>query len=169
MVRQLRRFRSFFNRTKETNMSEMLGTGKGGLDREYNGEENNTGRLEAGRTFECNGVFNEYLRQQRLPDPEKGEEYCHKCEGVGISKAGEVCEKCWGQGIIDWITNAMGNRHPFSSSSSSSYSSIGSSPGQTIPIGNNNVLGHQANYVTSVSYRPYTKTLWSVNSTGPPR
>lgn len=119
MVLELRRFRSFFNGTKETNMPEMLGTGKGGLDREYNGEENNTRIEEGGEIFETKGVFNEWERIQRLPDPEKGEQYCSKCKGVGITK-GEVCSKCWGVGILDWITNAMNKERIFFGTSSSS-------------------------------------------------
>jgi|WetSurSiteA1Bulk_404760.scaffolds.fasta_scaffold00665_3 hypothetical protein len=175
MVRQLRRAWSIFDRNNEDSyLSKVLGFRKGGLDRKHNGEENNTGRVEEGRTFEVKGVFNDWHRIQRLPDPEKGEEYCSKCKGEGIDK-GEVCEKCWGVGIVDWITNAMGKKPRSSGSSSSSGSSC-----STFPTPNGNIISGYAtcqsnlsskgnvasSYLTSVS-SPNIKKLWTINPSGP--
>jgi hypothetical protein len=163
MVRQLRRAWRIFDRNNEDScLSKVLGSRKGGLDREHNGEENNTGRVEEGRTFEVKGVFNDWHKIQRLPDPEKGEEYCSKCKGEGIDK-GEVCEKCWGVGIVDWITNAMG-RKP-SSSSSGIFSSSGSSCSSSPILSGNVISGNikQQSYCTAI-YSQNTTKLWQINS-----
>jgi hypothetical protein len=107
-------------------MSEMLGTGKGGLDREHNGEENNTGRLIAISGSSEEGIFNEILQYKIKPNINEGEDYCKRCKGTGVFKDG-ICEKCWGAGILDWIDNAMSKPRVLYGTSSSSSSVQGTS------------------------------------------